>query len=190
MQRKCYAQSDDVVLFPGCIAAWGLRCATTCTIGDEAAPLYGANDAPNFHAYLACTSTTVNCSIVQRAFDRWADSRHVAMDTVTPDNQAFYVGVPSPASERSVPYRLTMRYTPDLSAPANPLGGGSMPMMTSYFASVQVFDAQTGRLLKTMSFKDQAVVDRSGGAANPYINAMVASFLKHLDPTYAKTSAW
>lgn len=164
-------------------------CASTSTTGEVAAPLFGADHAPNFHAYLACTSTTVNCSIVERAFDRWADARHVDLDTVMADNQAFSAGVPSLAREQSVPYRLTMRYAPDLSAPANPLGGGSMPLMISYTAYVQVFDAGTGRLLKTMSFKDKSVIDQNGGVANPYIDAQVEMFLRHIDPTYGKSSA-
>jgi hypothetical protein len=151
--------------------------------------LFGADDVPSFHAYLACVSNTVNCSIVERAFDLWADTRHVRLDSVMPDDQAFSAGVPSSAAERSVPYRLTMRYLPDLSAPANPLGGGSMPLMISYTASVQVFDAETGRLLKTMSFKDKMVVDQNGGLANPYINAQVKRFLKHVDPAYENLSA-
>ncbi|MFC4525115.1 hypothetical protein ISN76_02605 [Dyella halodurans] len=164
-------------------------CASSPATGDAAAQLFGANDTPQFHAYLACTSNTVDCAIVERAFDRWADARHVKLDTVMPDNQAFSAGQPSPAAERSVPYRLTMRYVPDLSAPANPLGGGSMALMISYAASVQVFDAETGRLLKTMSFKDKTVIDQNGGEANPYINAQVKAFLKHVDPTYLKLSA-
>jgi hypothetical protein len=171
-------------------ATWLLNgCASTPTTGDAAAQLFGANDTPRFHAYMACTSNTVDCAIVERAFDRWADARHVKLDTVMPDNQVFSAGAPSPVAERSTPYRLTMRYVPDLSAPSNPLGGGSMPLMISYTASVQVFEAETGRLLKTMSFKDKAVIDQNGGAANPYINAQVKTFLKHVDPAYVKLSA-
>jgi hypothetical protein len=82
-----------------------------------------------------------------------------------------------------------MRYVPDLSAPANPMGGGSMRPMISYNATVHVFDASTGRLLKTMSFKDKAIIDQDSGQANPYINAQVRAFLHQLDPAYAKTSA-
>jgi hypothetical protein len=164
-------------------------CASTPATGDAAPQLFGANDMPQFHAYLACTSTTVDCSIVEHAFDRWADDRHLKLDTVMPGDQAFSAGTPSPAAERSVPYRLTMRFVPDLSAPSNPLGGGSMALMISYAASVQVFDAESGRLLKTMSFKDKAVIDQNGGAANPYINAQVKTFLIRIDPAYAKLSA-
>jgi hypothetical protein len=164
-------------------------CASTPATSGAGAQLFGANDMPHFHAYLACTSNTVDCSIVEREFDRWAGARHVKLDTVMPDDQAFSAGTPSPAAERSVPYRLTVRFVPDLSAPSNPLGGGSMPLMISYAASVQVFDAETGHLLKTMSFKDKAVIDQNGGVANPYINAQVKTFLKHIDPTYEKLSA-
>lgn len=157
--------------------------------GDAPVQLFGAQDAPRFHAYLACTSNTVDCAIVQRAFDRWADDRHVMLDTVAPDNRLFMTGTASPADEQAQPYRITMRFVPDLSAPANPMGGGSMRPMISYNATVHVFEASTGRLLKTMSFKDKAIIDQDSGQANPYINAQVHGFLKQLDPAYAKASA-
>ncbi|MET3653712.1 hypothetical protein [Dyella japonica] len=174
------------------VTALGLllsACASVPGAGQAPVQLFGAQDAPRFHAYLACTSHTVDCTIVQRAFDRWADERHVALDAVAPDNAAFMTGKPSPATEQSQPYRVTMRYAPDLSAPANPMGGGSMRPMISYTATVHVFDATTGRLLKTMSFKDKAIIDQDGGPANPYIDAQVHAFLKQLDPAYARASA-
>lgn len=164
-------------------------CASAPGTGQAPVQLFGAQDAPRFHAYLACTSNTVDCAIVQRAFDRWSDERHITLDAVAPNNPAFITGTPSPAAEQSQPYRVTMRYAPDLSAPANPMGGGSMRPMISYNATVHVFDATTGRLLKTMSFKNKAIIDQDSGPANPYIDAQVHAFLKQFDPAYAKTSA-
>jgi hypothetical protein len=166
-----------------------LNACASAPAGNAPVQLFGAQDAPRFHAYLACTSNTVDCAIVQRAFDQWADDRHVALDTVAPDNRAFMTGTPSPADEQAQPYRITMRFVPDLSAPANPMGGGSMRPMISYSATVHVFEASTGRLLKTMSFKDKAIIDQDSGQANPYINAQVRSFLRQFDPAYAKASA-
>ena len=166
-----------------------LNACASAPSGDAPVQLFGAQDTPRFHAYLACTSNTVDCAIVERAFDRWADERHVSLETVASDNRAFMTGTPSPAAEQAQPYRITMRYVPDLSAPANPMGGGSMRPMISYNATVHVFDASTGRLLKTMSFKGKAIIDQDSGQANPYINAQVYAFLKQLDPVYAKESA-
>jgi len=150
--------------------------------------LFDGDGAPRFHAYLACVSDTVNCAIVERAFDRWADARRVTLDAVPPENEAF-AAMPSPASERNLPYRVTLRYAPDLSAPDNPLGGGSMKPAISYTATIHVFDAATGRLLKSESYKDHQIIDASQGSANPYIDAGVRSFIGHVDRGYAKLAS-
>ena len=171
------------------VGTWLLSACASAPGTSDAVQLFGSNDTPRFHAYVACTSNTVNCAIVGRAFDSWAGDRRVSLDTVSPDDKAFIAGTPSPAAERTLPYRLAVRYATDMSAPANPMGGGSMTPMISYVATVQVFDASTGRLLKTMSFKDKILIDQSGGTANPYINAQVRGLLKHVDAGYAGSSA-
>jgi len=156
--------------------------------GSDALSLFTPDGAPRFHAYLACVSDTVNCAIVERAFDRWADARHVALDTVMPENQAFS-SVPSDAAEQKLPYRVALRYAPDLSAPDNPLGGGSMKPAMSYTATVHVFDAVTGRLLKSRSYKDRQIIDAASGPANPYIDASVLSFIGRVDRGYGKLAS-
>jgi len=150
--------------------------------------LFDADGAPRFHAYLACVSKTVNCAIVENAFDRWAEARHVTLDAVPPENEAF-AARPSPAAERNLPYRVTLRYAPDLSAPDNPLGGGSMKPAISYTATIHVFDASTGRLLKSGSYKDRQIIDASQGSANTYIDAGVRSFIGQVDRAYAKVAS-
>ena len=178
-------RAKALAVFLGTLLLHG--CASAPSGGDTLS-LFDANGAPRFHAYLACVSDTVNCAIVERAFDRWADARHLALDTVLPENQAF-AAVPSPASERNLPYRVTLRYAPDLSAPDNPLGGGSMKPAISYTATIHVFDAATGRLLKSGSYKDHQIIDASQGPANPYIDAGVLSFIGHVDRSYAKLAS-
>ena len=164
------------LLLQGCVSA---------PSGEDAPQLFGADGAARFHAYLACVSDTVNCAIVERAFDRWADARHLTLDTVLPENQAF-TSTPSVMAEQRLPYRVAIRYAPDLSAPDNPLGGGSMKPAMSYTATIRVFDAATGRLLKSGSYKDHQIIDAASGSANPYIDAGVLSFLGHLDHGYGK----
>lgn len=156
--------------------------------GANALQLFNANGVPRFHAYLACVSGTVSCSIVERAFDRWADARHVSLDMVVPENEAF-TSAPSPQAEQKLPYRVALRYAPDLSAPDNPLGGGSMKPAMSYTATIYVFDAVTGRLLKSGNYKNYQVIDAAQGPANPYIDAGVRNFIGHVDGGYAKLAS-
>lgn len=176
------------VLIAVLLATIGLHACASAP-GPGAVNLFTEDGQPRFHAYMACVSNTVNCAIVERAFDRWAQARHVPLDTVVEGQESFATGVPSPKREQALPYRVAMRFEPDLSVPANPLGGGSMRPMMSYTGTARVFDSATGQLLKTFAFKDSKVIDQSGGTANPYIDASVSSFIGHLDRGYEKVAA-
>ncbi|WP_109126948.1 hypothetical protein [Dyella sp. C11] len=152
--------------------------------------LFGEDGAPRFNAYLACTSRTVNCSIIEHMFDRWADSRDVSLHEVGPDDAAFSNGTPSQAPEQKLPYRVSVRYAPEMASLSNSLQGGATGLpVVSYVANVRVFDASSGKLLKSMSMHDEKMVDQAQGAANPYLEAHVRAFLKRLDPAYTPAPA-
>lgn len=151
----------------------------------ERVQLFADNGAPRFHLYLACVSKTVNCEIIQRDFDDWAGARQLDLHAVGTDDPAFAADMASAAAEQDQPYRVVVRYAPEMGLGANGLpNGGSGPPLLSYAATVRVFDAGSGKLLKTMNWRDERAVDQAG-AANPYLAAQVRGFLKHLDPTYA-----
>ena len=151
-----------------------------------AVQLFDADAKPRFNIYLSCASRTVNCDIVERAFDTWADGRHLTLHTVSHDDAAFVQGQPSRTQDQSLPYRLAVRYAPEMGTFSNSMTGtGTGLPVVSYKATVQVFDAATGSLLKTMSFHDEKTAD-DGGTANPYLKAQVQAFLGRLDPGHAK----
>jgi hypothetical protein len=108
------------------------------------------------------------------------------MHAVARDDSAFSQGQPSRTQDPSQPYRLAVRYSPEMGTFGDSMTGTSTGLpVVSYKATVQVFDAGTGTLLKTMSFHDEKTADQSG-AANPYLKAQVQAFLGRLDPQYAK----
>jgi hypothetical protein len=168
-------------------------CASTAPVGDSGAQAHGgvqlfkADGGPRFNFYLACTSRTVNCAIIEREFDAWADTHQMTVHSVASDDPAFSTGKASQARDQTQPYRLAVRYSPEMAASNNSLSGGGqgLPVM-SYTATINVFDAATGKLLKTSAFHDQKMIDQSQGAANPYLKAQVRAVLSHLDPAYVK----
>ena len=178
-------------LFLGTLLLQG--CASTAPVGDSGTQthagvqLFNADGGPRFNFYLACTSRTVNCEIIEREFDAWTDTHRMTGHSVSPGDPAFSTGKPSPAQDQAQPYRLALRYSPEMAASDNALSGGGqgLPIM-SYTATINVFDAATGKLLKTSAFHDQKMIDQSQGSATPYLKAQVRAVLSHLDPAYVK----
>lgn len=152
--------------------------------------LFADNGAPRFSFYLACVSKTVNCEIIERKFGDWADDRQLTVQDLTPDEASRFPDKPAPAPATEPPYRVTVRYAPEMGSVSNSLDSASTGApLVSYAATVRVFDAASGKLVKTMNWHKEVMVDRDQGAANPYLDAQVRDFLKHLDPTYAKPPA-
>jgi len=151
--------------------------------------LFTDDGAPRFAFYLACVSKTVQCEIIERMFGHWADDRQVTVHSVTPDQAARFPVDPA-SSSTDTPYRITLRYAPEMASLSNSLDAGSSGLpMVSYVANVRVFDTSSGKLVKSMTWHKEATVDRDQGAANPYLDAQVRDFLKHLDPTYQPTAS-
>ncbi|QNK03263.1 hypothetical protein [Dyella telluris] len=148
--------------------------------------LFADNGSPRFSFYLACVSKTVNCEIIERKLGDWADERQLTVHDLTPDEAARFPA--EPATDQ--PYRVTVRYAPEMGSVSNSLESASTGApVVSYAATVRVFDVASGKLLKTMNWHKETMVDRDQGAANPYLDAQVRDFLKHLDPTYTKPPA-
>jgi hypothetical protein len=148
--------------------------------------LFGDDGTPRFNFYLACVSKTVDCSIIEHMFDRWAGTRALTVHDVQANDVMLSSGNPSQAPEQNLPYRVTVRYAPEMQSLSNSLQSGSSGApVVSYMATVRIFDATSGKLLKSMSMHDEKMVDQSSGAANPYLEAHVKAFLKRLDPTGA-----
>jgi hypothetical protein len=147
--------------------------------------LFTDSGAPRFAFYFACSSKTVNCEIIERMFGRWADDRGLDVHAVTPDEAARFPENPAQGQAKDEPYRVTVRYAPEMGAPSNPFQGGATGLpLVSYVATVRVYDAASGKLVKSMTWRKEEMADRDHGAANPYLDAQVRDFLKHLDPAY------
>lgn len=175
-----------VLFLQGC-ASPAPQAGTNAPAVSKRVQLFDADTQPRFNFYLACTSKTVNCDIIERQFDDWADTRHLTVHSVAVNDPAFSTGKPSSATEQSKPYRLAVRYAPEMAGASNSLAGAGHGMpIVSYVATVHVFDATTGDLLKTMSFHDEKMIDQNQGSANPYLQAQIRAFLSHLDPQYVK----
>ncbi|WP_239946571.1 hypothetical protein [Dyella terrae] len=152
--------------------------------------LFGDDGSPRFSFYLACVSKTVNCEIIERMFGRWADDRSLSVHTVTPEEAARLPENPEQAQVDGGPYRVTVRYAPEMVSVSNSLVSASKgPPLVSYVANVRVFDSVSGKLIKSMTWRKEEMADRDQGGANPYLDAQVHDFLKHLDPGYAKSPA-
>lgn len=152
--------------------------------------LFGDDGSPRFSFYLACISKTVNCEIIERMFGRWADDRKLSVNTVTPEEAARPPENPAQGQSGSNPYRVTVRYAPEMASVSNSLVSASKgPPLVSYVANVRVFDSASGKLVKSMTWRKEEMADRDQGGANPYLDAQVHDFLKHLDPTYTKSPA-
>lgn len=150
--------------------------------------LFADSGAPRFSFYLACVSKTVDCEIIERTFDHWADDRSVSVHAVTPDQAAHF---PEGAAQQAedAPYRVTVRYAPEMASASNSLMSASTGLpVVSYIAIVRVFDATSGKLLKSMTWRKEEMADKDNGSANPYLDAQVHDFLKHFDPTYKPAS--
>jgi hypothetical protein len=152
--------------------------------------LFNADASPRFTFYLACTSDTVKCITIEKAFDEWADERHVSLHRVETDDGSFQNGRPSRPHDQVMPYRVAVHYAPWIkpSYTTTTLGssGGSYPPLIGYSATIYVFDAATGKLLQTLPARAEQSADSNNGPANPYLRAEVRSFLASLDPAYAK----
>ncbi|PXV55399.1 hypothetical protein SAMN04487785_11149 [Dyella jiangningensis] len=152
--------------------------------------LFTDHGEPRFAFYLACVSKSVDCGIIERMFGRWADDRGVNVHTVTPEQAASLPADMAKDPAEDTPYRVTVRYAPEMGSVSNSLVSGATGLpLISYVANVHVFDAATGKLLKSMTWRKEDMADRDHGAANPYLDAQVRDFLKHLDPTYASSPA-
>jgi hypothetical protein len=149
-------------------------------------PLFAEDGQPHFSFYLACVSKTVNCEIIERIFDGWADDRGLSIHAITPDEAARFPADPPQSPGGAEAYRVAVRYAPEMASVSNSLQSASTGSpVVSYAATVRVFDAASGKLLKTMTWHKETMVDRDQAAANPYLDAQVRDFLKHFDPSYA-----
>ncbi|AIF46500.1 hypothetical protein HY57_04095 [Dyella japonica A8] len=146
--------------------------------------LFKDDGAPRFSFYLACVSKTVQCEIIEQMFGHWADDRQVTVHSLTPDEAARFPADPvSPSAD--TPYLITVRYAPEMASVSNSLDAGSSGLpIVSYVANVRVFDTSSGKLVKSMTWHQERMADRDHGSANPYLEAQVRDFLKHLDPSY------
>lgn len=167
-----------------------LQGASTAAHAGTSVQLYADSGAPRFSFYLACISKTVDCEIIERMFGHWADDRSVSVHTLTPDQAAHFPDSDGQGQADNEPYRITVRYAPEMASASNSLASASTGLpLVSYVAVVRVFDGASGKLVKSMTWRKEEMADKDRGSANPYLDAQVHDFLKHLDPAYAKAPA-
>lgn len=154
--------------------------------------LFSADGGPRFTLDLACTSEGASCDIVERAFSTWAQERHIGMQTVEPGDVSFRPGHPSTPKVAGVPYRLAVHFAPlvvasynKIYAKGDSLSGDYKPPKVGYTATLNVFDAGTGKLLQQVPYHEQRTADFKADAGN-YLRPEVQNFIASLDPAYRR----
>lgn len=162
-----------------------LQCMSGPVRAGSGVQLFTDKGEPRFSFYFTCVSKTVECEIIERKLGDWADDRQLTIHSVTPDDVARFPEQTSSSTSADTPYVMTVRYAPEMASVSNSLESGSTGMpLISYVANVRVFDAASGKLIRSMTWHKEVTADGDRGPANPYLDAQVRDFLKHLDPAY------
>lgn len=163
--------------------------------GDSAAlrslPLFDAAGDARFAVELGCSGAPASCTTVEHAFSDWADSRHLLRDGA-PDEPSG--GHPLPDRRRALPYRLALTVVPvivpsvditHVDQSGGLTGSGYTPPRVGYHATIRVFNAATGALLKELPAAEQRTADFHADA-NGYLRAEMKALITSLDPAYRR----
>lgn len=164
--------------------------------GDRAAltslSLFDAHDGARFAVELTCTGEEASCNTVEHAFSAWADHRHIALRDIAADELGRGRRSRHPNQISALPYRLAVTFAPSL-VPSIDMthvdqsgglyGAGYTPPRVSYNATIRVFDATSGVLLKELPASQHLAADYHADA-NGYIRAEVNRLIASLDPAY------
>jgi hypothetical protein len=155
--------------------------------------LFTPDTSPRFTLDLACVSHDMSCLTVENTFSDWANNRQIGMRMVEPEDLMLNRNRRSKASQPATPYRLAVRFAPLVVASynmiyskGNTLSGGYTPPSVSYTATLFIFDATTGKLLRQIPFHDRRTGEFKA-EANEYIRNEVNNFIASLDPTYRRS---
>jgi hypothetical protein len=153
--------------------------------------LFAPDTSPRFTFDLACISHDMSCLTVENAFSDWARNRHIAMRMLESKDLLLNREHRSQALQPATPYRLAVRFAPLVVASynmvyfGNRMSGGYTPPAVSYTATLFIFDATTGKLLRQIPFHDRRTGEFKADA-NGYIRSEVNGFIASLDPTYRR----
>ncbi len=153
--------------------------------------LFSPDTSARFSLDLACVSRDMSCLTVENTISDWAQRRHIAMRMVESDDLLHKQSQRATAHKPVMPYRLAVRFAPLVVASYNMINtqgdrmtGDYTPPSVSYTATLYVFDATTGQLLREIPFHEKRTGDFQD-EANGYIRAEVNGFIASLDPAFA-----
>jgi hypothetical protein len=153
--------------------------------------LFSPDTSARFTFDLTCVSRDMSCLTVENAFSDWAQRRHIAMRMVESDDLLLKQTQRAKEHKPVTPYRLAVRFAPLVVASYNMINtqgdrmtGDYTPPSISYTATLYIFDATTGKLLREVPFHEKRTGDFQDDA-NPYIRAEVNGFIASLDPAFA-----
>lgn len=160
----------------------------------QSLPLFNPDASARFTFYLACTGTDASCGTVQHAFSEWTDARPIASRLVEPGDSAFNSSDAVARQHAPVPYRLAVIFSPvtvpsfdtlNVDPSGATTGSGYTPLKVGYAATIKVFDAISGKLLRELPAHQRRMADYKSDA-NGYIRAEVKGFLGSLGPAHSR----
>jgi hypothetical protein len=191
-----------LALVSACLLLSG--CAGKPTVLDQhklqSLSLYDEDNHARFTVYVSCESadklSDAICLRTKFAFGQWAGDRDINMATVDTSNVMFVrdqlEGWRMPALADNKPYVMAIYFNPQVTPSFGAIlaGGSAIPIATTaksakigYTASIRIFDATNGRLVKKLSSHEfLSVKPQTDGA--PYIGTVVADLVASLDPSY------
>lgn len=162
--------------------------------------LFDAQSRPNFVAYLACFTRTVDedpqCTTVTNAFYAWSNDRHVEMHVIDPDDSLFHTGRPSTnAASASTPsekaYRLAIHFEPVVVPAFKTWGGtggtqtsGFVPGKAGYEVTLYVFSTASGALVRKLTLHNRMEMPQHSNVT-PAIKAGAYEVIKQIDPAFS-----
>lgn len=168
-------------------------CASSPTSTDESLSslqLFGADAQPRFVADLACAGSsaqeTNQCATVSNAFYAWANARHIRLHSTGRDEALFDAGHPSAeAMKLSKPYRVAIHFQPFFAASELAGTAGTyVPGEAGYEATVYVFDATSGALIKKMNMRRRQEIPEQANVT-PFIRADAEDVIARMDSGYS-----
>lgn len=179
-------------------------CAGKPTVIDQhklnALSLYDEDNHARFTVYISCESpdklSDSICLRTKFAFGQWAGDRDINLAAVDTNDVLFsqdqLEGWRMPALADNKPFVMAIYFKPSVTPSFGAIiaGGSSVPVASNskwakigYMASIRVFDATNGKLIKELSSHETlAVKPQTDGA--PYVGTVVADLVASLDPSY------
>ena len=157
--------------------------------------LLGPNGQTGFDLDLACagetTTSGVQCATVSSAFEAWANGRQVKLRSIGKDDPEFEgKSTPAPAPAAAA-YHVAILFEPVVVPPMhnwsgtfNTMSNSYTPGSVGYRATVFIYDANSGALVRKMKLHDRKQLPDNANVT-PAMAAEVQAVTAKLDPGYS-----